>query len=269
MQSKSGERELTYFGIQAEWGVTKHLGGRPATDRLAALCALRPADPAQRRVLVVGCGAGVTAIYLAQAYGCRVTGVDLSPRMAAWAQQRAARKGIAERVEIRVADALALPFAAGVFDAVLSESVTAFIPDKPAALSEYARVALPGGFVGLNEGTWIEPPSAKMKNYVQATMGGVDFMPAESWQALVTGAGMELSAAEIERIDSRSQRRAELAGLDRQDWGHLLRAYGRVLQLLLTDARFRVYTRGMIPSRQVMSSLFRHLGYGLYVGRKG
>lgn len=268
MQEKPSEYELTYFGIQAEWGVTKHLGGRPATQRLAERCGLRTNHPTPMEVLVVGCGTGVSAVYLAQTYGCRVTGVDLSPRMVAWAQDRAVRKQVLDRTEFRTADAQALPFEDGRFDAVLSESVTAFIPDKPKALGEYARVTRPNGCVGLNEGTWLETPPADLESFVRRSMGGVDFMPAERWQVLLTGARLVNIESEVEHLDSRSQRRAEMAGMDIQDWIHYLRAYGQVLRLLLTDASFRKYTRSLVPSRQVMRDLFRFLGYGLYIGWK-
>lgn len=268
MQENSSERELTYFGIQAEWGVTKHLGGRPATERLAERCGLLQSTSNLTEVLVVGCGTGVSAVYIAQTYGCRVTGVDLSPRMVAWAQDRAARKQVLDRTEFRTADAQALPFEDGRFDAVLSESVTAFIPNKSKALGEFARVTRPNGFVGLNEGTWLEAPPADLAAFVRRSMGGVDFMPAEQWQALLIGAGLIDVTCEVEHLDSRSQRRAEMAGMDFQDWIHYLRAYGQVLRLLLTDSGFRRYTRSLIPSRQVMRDLFHFLGYGLYVGRK-
>ena len=39
---------------------------------------------------------------------------------------------------------------------MLCESVTAFVPDKDKALSEYRRAVKPGGYVGLNEGTWVK-----------------------------------------------------------------------------------------------------------------
>ena len=120
--------ELTYFGIQSDWGITKHFGGRRATERLAELCGLKRrltgkklASTDERRVLVIGCGNGASAVHLAQAYDCRVDGVDLSPRMVDWAEQRARRRGVAERARFRSADAQALPFANSEFDAVFAE----------------------------------------------------------------------------------------------------------------------------------------------------
>ena len=59
---------------------------------------------AEDRVLEIGCGWGGFAVYVAQEYGCRVTGLTLSPSQAAFARQRVAAAGLQDRVEIREQD---------------------------------------------------------------------------------------------------------------------------------------------------------------------
>ena len=59
-----------------------------------------------------------------------------------------------------MADAQDLPFEDDLFDAVTTESVTAFPADKQKAVGEYTRVTKPGGYVGLNESTWPKVPPA-------------------------------------------------------------------------------------------------------------
>jgi len=189
--------------------------------------------------------------------------------MVAWAEQRARRKKVAERAEFRVADVQQLPFENGFFDAVISESVTAFAPDTARALAEYARVIRSSGYVGLNEGTWLHgTPPEDLEAFVKRTMDGVNFRTPDDWQAMLEGADLQVTTREVKRMDSVTQRRDEMTGMDLQDWGHHLRAYGRVLQLYLTNKKFREYMRSMTPSRQVMGELFRHMGFGLYVARK-
>lgn len=61
-----------------------------------------------------------------------------------------------------MADAEQLPFEDNKFDIVLSESVIAFPEDKQKVVNEYARVAKPGGFIGMNEGTWLNYPHPKI-----------------------------------------------------------------------------------------------------------
>jgi arsenite methyltransferase len=152
--SESSDPGFTYFEIQAHWGVTKHMGGLKATEELAELCHVGQ----DTYVLEIGCGVGMTTCHLAGRYGCRVVGVDISDGMIDWSRKRAKRKGLEDRIEFRTADAQDLPFEDALFDAVISESVTAFPADKQKVVSEYVRVTRPGGFVGLNEGTWVKAP---------------------------------------------------------------------------------------------------------------
>lgn len=116
-----------FFDYAAEVGLTKHLGGMAATDEIVRLCAIG----ADSYVLDVGCGVGVTPCYLAKRYRCRVVGVDIHPGMVERSKERAQREGVSERVEFRVGDAQELPFEDELFDAVITESVTAFPEDKP------------------------------------------------------------------------------------------------------------------------------------------
>jgi len=57
-----------------------------------------------QRVLDVGCGWGSFAIHAAREYGVSVTGITLSPAQAQLARKMVADAGLADRVEIRVAD---------------------------------------------------------------------------------------------------------------------------------------------------------------------
>jgi arsenite methyltransferase len=128
--------EDPYFELQAYVGTTKHMGGLKSTRELIKLCQVEKGT----YVLDVGCGAGATPSYLAKEVGCRVMAVDIRASMLALAAQRVQRDGVAELVELKVADAQHLPFEDGLFGAVLVESVTSFIPDKQRAVSEFARL---------------------------------------------------------------------------------------------------------------------------------
>ena len=110
---------IAYLDMQAYVGITKHIGGRAATDRLLADCHAENASD----VLVVGCGIGVSAAYIAKKYGCRVVGVDISDKMIEWARKRAKRERVESKIELRTADIQDLPFETNRFDAVIVESV--------------------------------------------------------------------------------------------------------------------------------------------------
>jgi len=254
----------SYFDLQATWGVTKHFGGTDTTNALAALCQI----DRDAYVLDMGCGTGMTPCYLAETIGCRVVGVDISKRMIAWFRRRAQRARLDDRVTFAVADAQSLPFATGTFDAVISESVTAFVPDKPRSLAEYVRVARPGGYVGLMEGAWLAPPPPELATYLARVMAGAAFLSPDAWRALLAGAGLTELVAQRSAISTRSQWRSELRRMDRDDRQEYLRAWTTFGTLLFTNAAFRRYVRALWPSSRSVFRLFDYFGYGIFVGRK-
>ncbi len=80
------------------------------------------------RVLDVGCGWGSFAIHAAGTYGVEVTGVTLSPAQAELARQRVQDAGLAERVEILVADYRGLDPSS--FDAIASIGMSEHVGDR-------------------------------------------------------------------------------------------------------------------------------------------
>jgi SAM-dependent methyltransferase len=102
-------------------------------------------------VLDLGCGLGGSSRYLAAECGCRVAAIDLTPNFVEAARILTARCGLAERIEFRQANALALPFEDGTFDHVWSYAVTMNIADKEGLGREVARVLKPGGRFSCNE----------------------------------------------------------------------------------------------------------------------
>jgi ubiquinone/menaquinone biosynthesis C-methylase UbiE len=75
----------------------------------------------------------------------RLAGIDLSPAMLAIARQRAGELGRA--VDLRQADALALPFPDASFDTVVCTFSLCAIPDDRLAVAEMSRVLRPGGLL--------------------------------------------------------------------------------------------------------------------------
>lgn len=73
----------------------------------------------------------------------RLTGIELSPEMLAFARRRARESGI--EVDLRAGDAQDLPFPDGHFDTVVATLALCTIPDDRQAVTEAARVLRPGG----------------------------------------------------------------------------------------------------------------------------
>jgi len=110
----------------------------------AADIAQRVAAGKPARVLETAAGTGIVTRKLRDALprAAHLTATDLNPPMIDIAR---ARFQAGEQVEFQPADATALPFADGSFDAVVCQFGLMFFPDKAKSFSEAYRVLAPGG----------------------------------------------------------------------------------------------------------------------------
>ena len=108
-----------------------HGRGLEATEDMAESLRVSETD----HILDVGSGLGGPARYMATRFGCRVSGVDLTAEFCDVARHLTALLGLEERVSISQGDALAMPFADGMFDGAYSMNVSMNLADKRRALS--------------------------------------------------------------------------------------------------------------------------------------
>jgi ubiquinone/menaquinone biosynthesis C-methylase UbiE len=101
---------------------------------------------AGQRVLDVAAGNGNVSLAAARRW-CEVVSTDYVPELLERGRQRAAAERLA--MEIREADAEALPFPDSSFDVVVSTFGVMFTPDQDRAAAELLRVCRPGGKIGL------------------------------------------------------------------------------------------------------------------------
>ena len=162
------ENDNLYFDIQADFGITKHMGGQKATRELVESCHIDQ----NKSLLVIGCGIGSSLVYIAKHFGCQITAIDISEGMIAKAKERIKKHGLEGKIIIKVADAQKLPFENNSFDAVICESVIAFLPDKQKGMKEFFRVTQPGGYVGINEVTWMKATHCGYRRVCSHHSGG-------------------------------------------------------------------------------------------------
>jgi cyclopropane-fatty-acyl-phospholipid synthase len=195
---------------------------------------------AGERVLDVGCGWGSFAVHAASRHGARVLGVTLSEPQAQLARGRAREAGVADRVEIRVADYREVTD--GPFDAIASIGMVEHVGAERIDLyaTRLSSLLRPGGRL-LNHGI------AKLKDFDDPDEGpfserfvfpdGVP-LPLSRVELALERAGFVTTHVEgladdyaettrhwIERFDSRYEEAVRLAGIERaRVWRLYLRA---------------------------------------------
>ena len=125
-----------------------------ASEHEARELGLRLLAPSEDdQVLEIGFGTGHALVEIAERLSQmgRVSGIDVSPGMLEIARQRVREAGVEERVELRLGDALELPYENGSFDAAFASFTLELFSgtDIPAVLSEIARVLRRGGRLGV------------------------------------------------------------------------------------------------------------------------
>lgn len=142
----SNKHELARLTIQEQMVTTSMGGVLPEQTDISGL----------RRILDVACGPGGWLISVAREYPTisHLIGVDISPKMIAYAQKQAQAEQVDDRVQFLVMDVqrpLAFPDAH--FDLVNQRSATSFLRtwDWAPLLSEFLRMTRPGGIIRLTE----------------------------------------------------------------------------------------------------------------------
>lgn len=202
--SQHQRRVQANFGRAAADYVTSqpHAKGADLT-RLVELLDPQPAW----HVLDVATGGGHTALALAPRVA-HVVASDITPQMLTAAADLARQRGIAN-ISFEPADAEALPFADGSFDAVTCRVAAHHFGDVFRFLQASARVLRPGGVLGIVDNSVPDGADGAYINAFEALRdpGHVACLSAEAWQQELFAAGFELLHLEQSRIE-----------LDFDDW---------------------------------------------------
>ena len=200
---------------------------------------------------------GSTTIFLAGRYGCRVVGVDPDQNFMFEAQRAANRKRVTDRVAFRLANARDLPFDDGSFDGAVVQAVLTFT-DKLSAMTEITSKVRSGGFVGVIELAWKQPPSKEMLDKVRHTLCEVvvNAETHEGWLELLRRAGLKSVEGELRNVDLGFRSMMDNEG---------------VVSTLKIASKWILNQNTRKKIREI-SELFEQmngsLGFGVYVGRK-
>ena len=121
--------------------------GRATTSRLHDVLIERLPAMVNPQVLDAGCGLGGTMIDLAERLGGNYVGLTLSAEQAALATRAIARRGLGDRIRVRVHGYDDPP--AGPFDLIVAIESLARSADPAVSVAALARVLHPGGLLAI------------------------------------------------------------------------------------------------------------------------
>ena len=161
-------------------------------------------------------------------------------------------------IDYREMDANCTDFEDGSFDRVLVQSVACF-NDRATLFREIHRILKADGWLGLNEVTWIQPPTLKVERVTRSTIcetfkGAV---MAKQWMASLENAGLDPTEHEVHAFKTMAPYQ-------------MLKEEGLLGTLRIMT---RVLTNPEINMRlSAVSDYFRkypgYFGYGLYLAHK-
>lgn len=269
---------LSYYGFMGYLEVPFfQIGGLTSTERLGELCQIDKV----KKVLVVGCGTGFNACYLAKNFGCRLVGVDIAEEAIKKAKERAERENLQDRVEFRVGNAYALPFESGTFDAIITQFVSQFL-DMKKAFKEFTRVLKKGGCVGINEmfkDKEMPPKVAEEIMKAEQIIGDITQLPftihtPEDWKEWFEKAG--LNGVEIH------ENREPMSPKESPQLIKEIGGFWKLFKLMVRMTKYALLSKGirnrfkklskakrvLVGSPIIKSATSKHVGYILGVGKK-
>jgi SAM-dependent methyltransferase len=143
-------------------------------QRIAVLLELRPG----KRLLDIGAGSGWPGLYLAKMSGCDIALVDVPLAGLRIAAERAVKDRVSWACWIAVADAAALPFPDGSFDALSHSDVLCCLREKRAVLEACRRAIRSGGRMVFT--VIYVAPGLSREDHERAVADGPEFVESET-----------------------------------------------------------------------------------------
>jgi ubiquinone/menaquinone biosynthesis C-methylase UbiE len=123
VSSKSLEK-LSWYEIVSKLGLLSfNTQGNKPMELVAKIARITDSST----VLIVGCGAGGTALHLAETTGAIVYGIDVSSESVRTASALASKSLAHEKLNFLIGDAHALSFPSSTFDVVVTEFMAFFL----------------------------------------------------------------------------------------------------------------------------------------------
>ena len=251
------------------WGEHLHhgywdseLSPAQAQVRLMERLAERASVPRGATVLDIGCGLGGSAFWLADRFGCNVTGLTISPVQARMANKKAKARGLGDRVRFEVQDANEWQPKPNSVDMVWIMESSEHFEDKRGFFERCALALKPGGTLAVC--AWLRrdgPPMSNAERQLVAIIGEAMLSASldglSDYKTWMQDAGLSVEVAEditryVERTWEQCTRIVERAPIK-----HLLR---------FTSSSTRRFVRSFPLMRQAYAE--GAMAFGLFVAKK-
>jgi len=174
-----------------------------ATDNLTRRLAKHARLNAGLDVLDVGCGDGQNSCFLAEQFGCRVTGISTGKKGVERARELSRARALTRQVAFRLRDGMDNGFPAGSFDRVWVLQSSHFMLDKRRLLDECVRVLRPGGRVAVGDIVLRSPlPMVEIVRHreefllLHRVFGRAKMEPLETYRSLAEESGLRVDVLE-------------------------------------------------------------------------
>ncbi len=169
-----------------------HVGGAEQTDLLFKKLGVN--KNASVYLLDICSALGGPARHLAQKYGVKVVGLDITPEMVEEARKRTKGEPYADKIEYRLGSALDIPSHANTFDIVWGQDAWCYVRDKKRLIEETVRVLKSGGVLGFTDWIWGNCPvsSEAESDLLMGFMAFPNLQTLEGYAELIKAAGLKL-----------------------------------------------------------------------------
>jgi ubiquinone/menaquinone biosynthesis C-methylase UbiE len=193
------EVKVVYDGAEGDlWellmGQQIHIGGFKSSMELAERAGI---GAGQRGVDLCCCtGAGMRFLVRFRDVAS-MTGVDATETVVERGRSRAEAEGLADRIQLQLADVCDSGLPAGEADFVWAEDAWCYVADKPKLIAEAARIVKPGGTIAFTD--WVEGPAGLSDAEAERYLGFMKFPTLQSigdYRALLEKNDCQVMAAE-------------------------------------------------------------------------